>query len=447
MQPADNETDERRRRPLVQNSLARLAADGSGVVFGTVSSIVTARVLGPSSKGTLAALTLVTTIVIQASLMGLGDAMVVRVGQAKIAIDKALRSSLSAVILSSAAGALAVLAYSVAQLPVHDRYVWPAVVIACGTVGLSCVGQLLLFVVYARHQMVTASVVTIATAATTTAAIIVLCAVLRLDVLGGALASLVAATVLFTSGALALRREKIAMGFAWDSDYLRPALRFGLRAQGANLLAYSTARLDLLLVYALTSATTAGQYSIALTIGTLSGFVALALSYASFPGMAELPEAEALKQTAKLARVAALVAVPFAAVMALLAAVVVPVLLGAAYKGSIVPGVVLLFGNVVWGQQWLLSRALAARADPNVLFWSFAANLASMTVADLALIPVLGALGAAIGSVVAPTAGLIVCLRAYKKRGVALREFIPGVADLSHFRELAATRFARARPR
>lgn len=44
-----------RRGTLLRGSAMRLVSDGSGLVLG-ISSIVTARVLGPSGKGTLAAL-------------------------------------------------------------------------------------------------------------------------------------------------------------------------------------------------------------------------------------------------------------------------------------------------------------------------------------------------------------------------------------------------------
>jgi len=51
--------------PLWRGSVMRFVSDGSGVMAGTISSVVTARVLGPAGKGTLAALTFVTVLVIQ----------------------------------------------------------------------------------------------------------------------------------------------------------------------------------------------------------------------------------------------------------------------------------------------------------------------------------------------------------------------------------------------
>ena len=75
---------------LVKNSVLRFAYDGSGLILGTISSIVTARVLGPSDKGTLAVLTFVTLLVIQCCTLGLGDAAVVRVGQGKASPQEAV---------------------------------------------------------------------------------------------------------------------------------------------------------------------------------------------------------------------------------------------------------------------------------------------------------------------------------------------------------------------
>jgi len=323
--------------------------------------------------------------------------------------------------------------------------VWVAVLTACATVGVACFGQVLFYGVYAQQQLDTASALMIVTSALTTAAVVVFCWVLDLGVFGGVLAGFVAAAVLLAAAGAVLYRARVPVRLSWHWAYLRPALHYGVRAQLANLLAYSSARVDLLLVYALTTFGQAGLYSVALTLGTLTGFVALALSYASFPGMARMSEAAALEQTATLARVAALLATPFAAILALLTWLAIPLLLGTAYEGSLVPAVTLLFANVLWGDQWLLSRALAARGDPTVLFRSFAINVVAMLAVDLALIPLLGATGAALGSVVGPVAGLVVCCRAYARRGVPARSFLPRGSDFGVVRDVVLQRFRDAR--
>jgi O-antigen/teichoic acid export membrane protein len=305
------------------------------------------------------------------------------------------------------------------------------------TVILTTVTQMLLFIVYAGQRIVAVSVVTIAMATTTTAAVVVFCGILGLDVFGGALGSLLGTLVGLVAAASMLGRAKVALRPRWDRSYLRPALHFGLRTQLANVLAFSSARVDLLLVYALSSQAQAGLYSVALTLGTITGFVAIALSYASFPRMAGMADAPALELTAKLTRMTALLGVGLAIGLSLVLSTLISVALGHEYDGSLTAAVVLLFGNVLWGAQWLLSRALAARGNPRLLVWSFTVNVATMVAIDIALIPAHGATGAAVGSLVAPAAGLGVCLLAYRRRGVRPTSFLPRRADLGELRTIA----------
>ena len=418
------------RGTLLSGSLMRLVSDGSGVVLGLISSIVTARVLGPSGKGTLAALTFVTLLVTQCCTLGLGDAAVVRIGQAKASAQQALSSSLAVALLASLAGAAVVFAYSILQLPMDDAGIWLAVGVACLTVVVGTVAQLLIFLVYARERIVAVSVLTIAMSATAAGAVVVLCVLIDLDVLGGVLAGLVAALLGFVVATVMLSRDRLKLRLRFDRAYLRPALSFGLRTQLANILAYSSARVDLLFVYALAGQHAAGLYSVALTLGTITGFVAIALSFASFPRMASMSDAQALKLTVDMVRAAMILGVLLAAVLALALSTLIAVLLGSAFQGALLPGVVLLVANVLWGGQWLLSRALAARADPSLLIRSFALNLVTMAAADLILIPTAGALGAAVGALVGAAAGLALCVRTYHDRGVQPSRFVPGRADV-----------------
>ncbi len=421
----------------------RFASDATGMIVGTVSGIVTARVLGPASKGTLAALTFVSILVIQCCVLGMGDAAVVRIGQGKASAQEALSSGLVVVLSASLGGVGIVFVYSVLQLPVHETGIWAAVAVTCVTVVVSSVTQLLAFLVYAGQRVVAVSVLTMGISATTMLAVVLFCAVLGLGVFGAALGTLVAATLGAGATAVMLRRQNLRLRPRVTMSYLRPALSFGLRTQLANVLAYSSARVDLLFVYALSSHEQAGLYSVALTFGTIPGFVAIGLSYASFPRMAGQADREAHALTAEMARFAVLIGLVLAVALALVLSTLIAASLGNAYRGALAPGIVLLVANVLWSEQWLLARALAARGDPGLLVRSFTVNLATMIACDLVLIPLGGALGAAVGALAAAVAGLGVCLAAYRDRGVGPTSFVPGRSDLRRLRE-AAIRAARA---
>lgn len=432
---------------LLRGSLARFASDGSGVLLGVISTIVTARVLGPAGRGTLAALTFVTLMMIQCCTLGLGDAAVVRIGQAKATVQQALSSSLAAVIPASLTGAAIVLAYAFAQLPLDDGGIRAAVGVACATVIVASAGQLLIFVVYANQRVVAVSVLTIGMSSSAALGVVIFCAVLDLDVLGGVLAGLVSAMVGFGAASTMLWRARLRLRPRASRAYLRPALSYGLRTQLANVLAYSSARLDLLFVYALASQGEAGIYSVALTFGTITGFVAISLSFASFPRMAAITNRDALDLTAEMARIAVILGFALAAILAAGLSTMIALLLGSEYREVLTPGIVLLAANVLWGGQWLLSRALAARGDPRLLVRSFSANLATMAAVDAVLIPTAGAVGAAAGALAAAVVGLLLCLRAYRDRGVPASAFVPRRADLLRLWSIAERVTSRQRGR
>ncbi|HEV2058606.1 MAG TPA: hypothetical protein VGR11_04555, partial [Solirubrobacteraceae bacterium] len=78
---------------LARSATVRFTADATGIVIGALTTLLMARVLGPSGVGTFAALTFITMLVVQVGTLGLGDAAVVWVGQGKATLQEALSSS------------------------------------------------------------------------------------------------------------------------------------------------------------------------------------------------------------------------------------------------------------------------------------------------------------------------------------------------------------------
>ena len=78
---------------------------------------------------------------------------------------------------------------------------------------------------------------------------------------------------------------------------------------------------------------------------------------------------------------------------------------------------------------------------------SFSLNLVVMAAADAVLIPLAGAIGAAAGALVAALAGLALCLKVYRERGVAPGAFVPGRADVLRLWSIAGRMLGRLRRR
>lgn len=421
---------------LARSATVRFISDGSGIVVGAITTLLMARVLGPSGVGTFAALTFITMLVVQVGILGLGDAAVVWVGQRKATLQEALSSSSPLLFAAGLGGSLVVLVYSLLQLPVDDPWVGAAVATACVTAVVSVMAQFFIYMIYASQRVVAASLLAMALTLTTMLGVIVFVVVLHLNIFGGTLAVLTANVSVLGAASIGLRRVGLSFWPRLNVSYLKSTLRFGSRALLANVLAYSSARADLLLVYGLSTPTQAGLYSVALTLGTISGFAAIGVSYASFPRLTRMSDRAAQALTAQVARVSLILGTALAIGISILLGAVLSLLLGASFRGALAPAVVLLFGNVLWGAQWLLSRALAARGDPRLLVRSFTLNVVTMICADIPLVLAFGAVGAAIGSVLAPAAGVLLCLRTYNRGGLAVRALIPGLNDLRLVRDL-----------
>lgn len=169
----------------------------------------------------------------------------------------------------------------------------------------------------------------------------------------------------------------------------------------------------------------------ALALATLVSYAPLALAIASFPRIARLSEADVAPFIARVCRVGFAVSSMSAAFLFVAIPIAVPLLFGDVYRPSTVPGSLLVASGILGTQQWLLCRARAARGDTGLLFSSFGFSVVAMIALDLVLIPLLGITGAALASIVAPLAGLVVCWVSFRRAfgQIRLVEYLPGWKD------------------
>ena len=429
VRPPDG-SEAKRPQSLSRSSTARFLADGGGLLLGAVAATFTARWLGPSTKGTLAALMFLAGLLAQTCLLGLPDAAMVRVGRGDADTQQALSSTLGSTILASLAGVVVLVTYAWLQLPMEDSFVRDAVIVACASLPLSVAASTLLIVLNIQDRVVSSSAIFFVMTVTTAVMTVLFVGPFDLSVLGGALGTLLGAGAGVAIGGTLLRRSGLHLRPRIDWSYVRPALRFGLQVQLSYVLTVAVARLDLLLLYSIAGQAEAGIYSVALTFGTLSGTVGAALSYAAFPRLSQLGEDDAQALTARLVRAGLAAALVVAIALTAVLPMFIRVVLGRAYEPATVPAILLLLGSVIWTAQWVLARAYAARGDPSLMFTSFLANLVAMLVLDVALIPHWGSTGAAVASVAGPCVGLTVCLVRHRRQsGRPLGELVPRLED------------------
>lgn len=420
-------------------SVARVAAEAIGLVVALVVTTITARALGPSDKGLFSAVSFLVELLVLLFLAGMGEALIVLVGSKAFDLQRALSATLLGVAATGLIGS--VLAYTLAILLVDLGDDSGAIVaVAALSVPVLTCRHVLKAALAARERMVAVGVLLAANSVLTLGAIVVFVAIADLGVPGALWATPTAGLVgMVAAGLMLRRRDGLSLVPRWDGPYLREAIRFGAPVQASNFLVRATARLDLLIVYAIAGRREAGFYSVALTAGMLVGMVPLSISYASFSRIANVDEGEARELTALTTRLGVVFGLVALVGLWLVLPVAIPLLFGESFRPAILPSVFLAASGFLYSVQWLVCRAVLARRWLRPMITSFTLTLVAMTVLDLAAVPLFGSVGAAVSSTASQAAGFALCLAMVGGAGYRVRDFLPRRSDLADLRGSLAT--------
>jgi O-antigen/teichoic acid export membrane protein len=432
---------EQTERPsLARSSTARLGALLSTLVFGFVTSVLTARWLGPSGKGTLSALSFLGDIFFfYICMLGLGEASIVMIGKKQVTVQRALSASLLPLLVT---GLLGIAGLLVASIPAQWSGILGAVITQGVVLVLAMYMNLLHDLLNARERFGTTSLLSAARVLTTAVMTALILSLTALGIAGALLAAMCGVIVGLGGAVWVLKADGLSFRPTWDKEYLVLAAKLGIVIQAAYLLMAMSQRFDQLLVYSFLGTVDGGLYAVALSLGLLPGFVPVALSSASFPRLAHIPENEVWPLTAQIVRVGLIGGGVAAVVLGSAIPFFTPIVFGSGYARSVTPALMLMVAGLMWSVQWILARAWAARGRPYLLLWSFLFTVLTMLVLDLVLIPVWGLAGAAGASIAASAGGLAICLGAYRRNGGPFQasSLLPRSEDLrflfAHGREM-----------
>jgi len=409
-------------------------SDAAHLLFGFASGVITARWFAPAGKGAFAALVSLVTLFATIASLGLGDAAVILIGRGEVSLRRMLSAIVVPVVVAAAMAGVALTFFAGVQLGGQGPSLGHAVTAAGLCVPPVACFYVLSFIMNARERIVETSVLRGAVHLVNLIALLFLVILFQLHITGG----LIAMGLAFALGSLVtlflVRRMGATFRPTWDKPVLVRALRLGLVIEFANALLTVAARIDVFFVYALAGRASAGHYSVALTMGQLVTFASLALSFALFPRIAQMTEAEGFGMVAQASRLGLATSLLSAAVLMVVIPVATPLAFGRAYSPAIGPALLLLVGGTLWAQQSLMARARTALGHTRLQLLAYGSTLVTMIVLDLLLIPKWGIMGAAAASMLSPTVGLVVCIKAYvphlKRSGLSFRDFIPGKQDL-----------------
>jgi O-antigen/teichoic acid export membrane protein len=231
-----------------------------------------------------------------------------------------------------------------------------------------------------------------------------------------------------------------------DRRLMGESIRFGVRAWLGGLARLLNARVDQLLLGVLATQAVLGTYAVAVNASEVLFYLPSAVATALLPAVARSEAAAGVEQTLRVFRAVMVITAMAVLVAALIGPVLVPLIFGHAYAGSVEPFMWMLPSAFGFAASAVFSNALLASGSPALSSVGPATSLVVGVTLDVILIPVLGATGAAIAASAALLSGGAMAALAYGIRaGLRPAALIPRRADVAML-ATRATRRAGARP-
>jgi O-antigen/teichoic acid export membrane protein len=231
-----------------------------------------------------------------------------------------------------------------------------------------------------------------------------------------------------------------------DRALLGESLRFGLRAWLGGLAHLLNARVDQLLLGLLATQAALGTYAVAVNGSEMLFYLPSAVATALLPAVARSGAEAGVERTLRVFRAVMVLTAIAVIAAATLGPVLLPLVFGHAYAGSVEPFLWLLPSAFGFAASAVFSNALLASGAPALSSLGPLTSLAVGVTLDVLLIPAHGATGAAIAASAALLCGGTVAAAAYGVRaGLRPAALIPRRADVALLASRAIRR-AGARP-
>ena len=413
---------------LARDSIMLFAAQVVGNAGLFVALLLLARALGPSGRGTMAFMMVAAMILARLSMLGIDEATTVFAAQ-RPAERAALLANLvlfGLTVPPIVAGAAAVVLWSSGLAPDGVGGAELVVVVLAATatglalsgfaylVGLSRFGRLA--AVTAVQPWLYAAVVALVWALSGMT-------VLLASSLWTVAQACWAVAVLY----LGWRAARITRP-RWQ--LLQESIAFGVRAWAGSLFRFLNSRVDQILVVFLASEATLGRYAVAVNVFEIVLYLPAAAATALLPVVSRASVDERASRVLGTFRAVALVTTVGVVVAAVIGPVLLPLLFGEDFQGSVPPFLLMLPGALGFTALIIFVNALVASSAPGLGSIAALAALVSGLALDVALIPPLGASGAAIAGSVAYLVGGACAVAAFRRgHPFSLAGLIPTRAD------------------
>ena len=409
--------------------ITMLTAKGFGLVLNAAGSVIVARFLGPTGRGTVAVAFSLTLLLTQLGSAGFTIANPYFVaGEPKKRPQIVANSLWLAAVLGSVLLVVGLLIQVVAPAIVQGLDMLQLVIVLVG-IPATLSTLFLHSILLGEGRIRTYNGAELAISVFVLVALLVGFAVFDMGVVG-ALVLMVAGQLVGTVTYLSLLRSTTPRRFTPDTALLRRMASYAFRAYAATLIAFMLIRVDLLLVNAYLGTTQAGYYSVAVAMGATLYIVPMVIATNLFSRIARggdhMMSAEIFRSVAVLYGILCLAVVP-------VAGVAIHILYGAAFAPAIPLFYWLLPGIFSLGMLTLLSQHFAGRGFPIRAILVWIPGVVIDVALNMALLKRHGAYIAPLASTISYTLVLLLHMRMFAREAGSYRVLVPHLAEVARF--------------
>lgn len=389
---------------IQKNGLMTFSAQILNFAVAFISSIILARMLGPTGVGLYALVVLIPGTLVLFGTLGIEAATVYFIGSKRHDTLIIIGNSLStAIFLGIFLMGLfwGIFHLAPVQQFVHERgvnlsYIWLVVF----TVPLSLLLSFFSCVLLGKEEIGQYNKVSVTQNLFQFIAVIIL-VVLFHQGLSGALRAYVVGVISATVLVIMLVRTLGKINFSFNPKLFKDSLRYGLKAYVGNMTQFLNYRLDVYLVAFFLTPAAVGFYGIAYGIAERLWIIPGAIATILFPRISSLENSfERNQLTSRLARHTFLMVLILSLLLGLLARLLIGLFFGSAFLPSVLPLLILLPGVVALGGAKTLTADLAGRGRPEIGTVAALISLVANVFLNFFLIPRWGISGAAFSSTV-----------------------------------------------
>jgi O-antigen/teichoic acid export membrane protein len=399
-----------------------LLVRGAMIGIGLLSSVVTARWLGPEGRGLLATLSVITGLVLQFGNLGLHSGNVYYVSKEPRATSSVLGNSLWLSLFLGGLGALAAAAAGWARPAWFPGVSFTLIVVAAAALPFHFMLLLFQNCLLGMQEVKAFNVFESANKTLTFFALAVYLVLLGGGA-GGAVVLFAVTSASFAVAAVLYCRRLVPFGLRLDPALFRRMFGFGGKVYLSCLMSFVVLRSDMLLVNYYCGSGQAGVYSIAVQIADTLLLVPMTIGMLLFPRIAVEQADRQEEVTARVIRHTALLLGLLCAAAWVLVGPVVSILYGPRFGEAAVALRWLAPGIWAVGLNGVLMNHFGGQGMPWVTVAAPCLGAVLNVLLNLLLLPHYGIVGAAAASTVAYLAMATVGFSAFlKRRGGGLRE-------------------------